>query len=268
MKIIIFFSVLALFSFSSNVLAQPVHICDDEEEWAPYAYNPRVDGKPDKSIIIGFTAELLDEIFKLVGIEFTYEFTNWKRCLKHVAFFDKSKKYEVFVNGGFSMDRADKYYVTTPIYKTHQGVFYSKTKYPNGLPLKKASDLNNFKACGINGYDYSYIYTKYGVSEDNKMDLRAKSMAQVLNMVSKSRCDIFLNSLEPVYGGVTIGKHTIPDNVVGMPIPNIEGTTFHIFISKSSPRAYELLTKINQSILILQNNGVSKKILKKYLPGI
>jgi ABC-type amino acid transport substrate-binding protein len=51
-----------------------------------------------------------------------------------------------------------------------------------------------------------------------------------------------------------------------MPLPGVEPITYHMFIAKTSPRAYELVAKINQALLILQHNGVSKRIFEKYLP--
>ena len=86
-----------------------------------------------------------------------------------------------------------------------------------------------------------------------------------MKRLSSQRCDILLSSLEPVYGGEAIGKYIIPPDIASMVVPGIETTTFHMFVSKSSPRAYELVTKLNQAILILQHNGASKRIFRKYL---
>lgn len=245
---------------SSAAIAQPVRICNDEAEWPPYTYYPRVDGKPDKSRLTGAVVELLDEIFKINEMEYSMKLLPWKRCLNEVYRFGKNRKYEVFTDGSFSVERTEKYYLSTLIYSTHQGVFYSKKKYPNGVPMQKSSDLNLFTLCGVHGYNYD----TYGLAKEKKIDTGAKTLRHALTKISKLRCDLLPNSLEPVYGGVAVGKYTIPADIASMPIPGMDPTTFHIFVSKSSPRAYELLTKINQAILILQHNGVSKKIFDKY----
>lgn len=249
---------------SSVAIAQPVRICDDDTEWPPYTYYPRVDGKPDKSRLTGAVVELLDEIFKINEMEYSIKLLPWKRCLNEVYRFGENRKFEVFTDGSFSVERTNKYYLSTMIYTTHQGVFYSKKKYPNGVPMQKSSDLNHFKLCGVHGWNYEYLYTDYGVAKDKKIDTGAKNIHHALTKISKLRCDVLPNSLEPVYGGVAVEKYTIPEDIASMPIPGVDPTTFHIFVSKSSPRAYELLTKINQAILILQHNGVSKKIFNKY----
>ena len=249
---------------SSVAIAQPVRICDDAAEWPPYTYYPRVDGKPDKSRLTGAVVELLDEIFKINEMEYSIKLLPWKRCLNEVYRFGENRKFEVFTDGTFSVERTNKYYLSAMIYTTHQGVFYSKKKYPNGVPMQKSSDLNRFNLCGVHGWNYEYLYTDYGVVKDKKIDTGAKNIRHALTKISKLRCDVLPNSLEPVYGGVAVEKYTIPADNASIPIPGVDPTTFHIFVSKSSPRAYELLTKINQAILILQHNGVSNKIFNKY----
>ena len=166
------------------------------------------------------------------------------------------------------MERAEEYYLSIPIYKTRKGVFYSSRKYPAGIPISKLSDLNNFDICGIHGYNSEYMYTGDGLKKDKKIDTGAKSVHDALRKIASGRCDLLLTSIEPVYGAAQIGKYNIPKYISVIPMSEMEPTTFHIFISRSSPRAYELLTKINQAILILQHNGVSKEIFKKYLPEL
>ncbi|MFK5894546.1 MAG: transporter substrate-binding domain-containing protein [Pseudomonadota bacterium] len=252
--------ILFLLVISSNIRSQPVHICDDSAEWPPYIYYSRMDNKLDKSNLNGATIDLFKEIFKLAKLEYSIQLRPWKRCLLDVENFGKKQRYEVFSNGSFSRERAKKYYVSTPIYQTNQGLFYSTKKYPNGLAINKLSDLNNFKKiCGIHGYSYE----EYKLNQNPYQG--ANDITTALKMLSLQRCDIFLSSIEPVYGGEVIGKYTIPADITNIVIPELKPTTFHLFISKSSPRAYELVTKLNQAILILQHNGISEKIFKKHL---
>ncbi len=248
---------------SGNVFAQIVRICNDASEWPPYTYYPRVNGEIDRSQLTGATVELMDEIFKMIGLKYSIKLLPWKRCLAEVKGFGENKRYEVFTDGSFNLDRADKYYATSLIYRTHRGVFYSKKKYPNGPQIRNISDLGRFKRiCGVLGYSYK----AYGADVVKRMSTGAIDMFSVLQQVSLQRCDVFLSGFETTHGGVAIGKYTIPKNIAFAPIPGIKRSSFHIFVSKSSPRAFELLTKINQAILILQNNGVSDRIFRKYLP--
>ncbi len=172
----------------------------------------------------------------------------------------------MFIDGGFSLDKMEKYYLSMPIYSTNQGLFYSNKTFPDGLPYKKPSDLNNFKFCGVLGYNYEDYYKYYGLSKNTKIDQGAKNLLSALKKVDKGRCDVLGNGTEIVYGGVAIGAYKLPASIRNTKVLNAVPSTFHIFIAKTSPRAHELLTKINQALLVIQHNGVSKKIFKKYLP--
>lgn len=80
------------------------------------------------------------------------------------------------------------------------------------------------------------------------------------------RCDFFLRSIEPVHGAAAVGSVTFTKDIDSIFIPGIPGSTFHLFVAKTSPRAYELLTKVNQAIIKLQGTGKANEIYKKYLP--
>lgn len=258
--------ILSLALFPGITQAQPVKICDDIAEWAPFTYYERVDGKMDKSKLVGFVPELLKEVFKIVGLEHSIELIPWKRCLNEVDNYGGQKQYEAFTNGSFSMKRADKYWVTAPLYEMRDGVFYSIKKYPNGPPMTKPSDFVNFKLCGVLGYNYEPIYEDYGVPRSKKIDTGSKKTVDALEKISMGRCDLIESSIAVVYGGEAAGQYKIPSDIKSMPIPGGKRLTYHMYIAKTSPRAYELLTKINQALLILKNNGASKRIYKKYIP--
>ena len=187
----------------------------------------------------------------------------WKRCLIEVDNFGTNGKFEVFFDGSYNESRAEKYYLTAPIYTTHQGLFYSAAKYPDGPDVKSVADLKNFSICGVSGNNYDV----YGLV-DSDIKTWAKRLNLALKMMAHSRCDLVVNSMEPVYGSKLTGVSLIPDGVIGKPIPGVLPTKFYIFVGKTSPRAYELLTMINQAIAILQNTGVSDRILDKYMSKI
>ncbi|RLA76017.1 MAG: hypothetical protein DRG78_19825 [Epsilonproteobacteria bacterium] len=253
-----------LLSIQTIINANDVKICDDESEWLPYTYFEREDGKIDKTKLTGATVDLVDDIFKIVDLKYSIDMIPWTRCTKLVEHFDKSHKYEVFLDGTYSTERAEKYYITTPIYTIDTGIFYSTKIHPNGITINKQSDINNYTICDVNGYNIENLYKIYGLKKEIKVDTTATTLSDVLQKIMAGRCDIVLNSIEPTMGTITLSKGKL-DNLKYVVMPNTKSKTFHIFISKKSPRAYELLTKINQAILILQNNGVSKKIFKKYI---
>jgi polar amino acid transport system substrate-binding protein len=250
-----------LFLFTQISIAQPVKICDDKSEWPPYSYFPRVEGKADMSRLTGAMIELVDNVFALIEMDYTITAVPWKRCLYEVANFAQNQTYEIAIEGTLSEERLNRYYVTTYVYATTGGYWYSKTKYPQGPSVKSPRDLKNYNLCGIFGYNYA----GYGVSPD-LISSRPKTYQAAFKMVSLGRCDLFLSNIPTVLGKVTLGELTVPEEVLGEKVPGLESGTFHIFIAKTSPRALALLTNINQALHVLTFRGESDAIFNKYLP--
>jgi polar amino acid transport system substrate-binding protein len=250
-----------LFLFTFVAVAQPVKICDDSREWPPYSYFPRAEGKADTSKLTGAMIELVDKIFELIQMDYTITAIPWKRCLHEVANFAQSQTYEIAIEGTLNEERLNNFYVTTYVYTTTGGYWYSKKKYPQGPTVKRPEDLRNYNLCGIFGYNYA----GYGVSPD-LISSRPKNYQAAFTMVSLGRCDLFLSNIPTALGKVTLGELTIPEEVVGEKVPGVELGTFHIFIAKTSPRAQTLLTNINQAIHVLNFRGTTDVIFNKYLP--
>lgn len=257
-----FTTLISLFAFSSIVLAQPVMVCDDIAEWPPYIFWERIDGKINKKKLKGASIEVLDEISKLTGLQFKVELYPWKRCLKEVKDFGTYKKFEMFMDGSYNEERAEKYYLTSPIYNTSAGYWYSRKKYPNGLTINTFAELKKYKLCGVRGN----TYVSYGFPNNDDIDTGAATLEAALKKVAAGRCDLVLQAVVVPYGFKAIGKNIIPEGVVHQIITEAIPGGFYIFISKSSPRAYELLTRINQAVVILDARGVIDKIMNKYLP--
>jgi polar amino acid transport system substrate-binding protein len=251
--------VLCLFTHAAS--AQPVTICDDSREWPPYSYFPRVDGKADTSKLTGAMIDLIDEIFHLMHMDYSITAIPWKRCLHEVANFAQSKQYEVAIEGTLNEERLQHYYATTYVYTTTGGYWYSKKKYPQGPAIHSPEDLKKYTLCGILGHNY----TGYGVSPE-LISSSPQNYQAALTMVSLGRCDMFLSNIPTVLGKATLGELTIPDDIVGKKVPGLPSGTFHIFIAKSSPRAQELLTNINQAIHVLNLRGLTDRIFNAYLP--
>lgn len=252
--------VILSLSWGTGWAAEPVKICDDAAGWPPYSYHPVVGGTPDKTELEGATIELVAEIFNLIGLEYSIDLLPWKRCLTEVAEYDKKKGYEVFINGSYNEKRAETYYVTTPIYYTRRGVFYSEEKFPDKPPITSTDDLKKYKICGVAGNNYS----KYRLS-DSDIHSFPKSLEKALKMLAAGRCDVVPSSIEVAYGHALTGRSIVPGGVESLHLSDLPGSNFHIFVSKTSPRSFELLTRINQAIIILQNNGVSDRVFENYM---
>jgi polar amino acid transport system substrate-binding protein len=246
---------------ASATLAQPVKICDDSREWPPYSYFTRSEGEVDTSRPQGAMIELIDEIFRVIQLDYAITAMPWKRCLHEVAHFAQNRKYEVAIEGTLSEERLQAYYVTAAVYTTTGGYWYSTKTFPAGPVVNSPDDLKQYNLCGIFGHNYA----GYGVSPEH-IRSRPKDYQAAFTMVSLGRCDLFLSNIPTVLGKVTLGDLVIPDGVIGKKVPGVESGAFHIFVAKTSPRAYELLTKINQALHVLHFQGVTDRIFTKYLP--
>ena len=188
----------------------------------------------------------------------------WKQCLRQVELFDRAGRYEVFVDGSYTAERAKSYYLSPPLYRTNIGVFYSKKKFPNTPPITQASDLNKYRLCGTFGYNFQPFIA---AGLDAEINTTGKTNPTNFMLLTKQRYDFFLSAIQPIYGGHLTGLYVIPDEIASMPVPGVKKFTFYLFVSKTSPRALELSSKINQAVIKLHETGVSNAIFKKYLPG-
>ncbi|OZG73211.1 hypothetical protein BTA51_12075 [Hahella sp. CCB-MM4] len=248
-------------AFVNSAIAKPVQVCDDGAEWPPYIYYQRDNNTINKEQLTGATKDLMDRIFSIAGLEYTVELIPWNRCLNEVK---SGSRYEMLSNAGSNPERMENYHRSLAIYSTTPGVFFSKTKFPQGVKLSGAKDLNQYKLCGIRGYNYE-MYLKAGVKDE--VDMGTDNAQATLSKVLSGRCDIFLSIIEPIFGAVAIGQYQLDANLSHEPVPGIEPTKFYLWVSRKSSRAEDLLEKVNQGIRQLQENGEAETIYKKYLPG-
>lgn len=245
----------------NSVLSKELQICDDQAEWPPYMYFPRKNGVADKSQLTGATKDLIDRIFATSGISYSIKLLPWKRCLNEVV---EGDTYEVFADASSNEERLKSYHRTKATYKTTEGLFFSKKRFPNGLDLSKASDINQYKLCGILGYNYNN-YFKLGVKKE--VDMGVNHARKAFQKLENGRCEVFLSTIAPIFGAVAINQFSLSPQIDHTTLPGGQGTAFYFWVSKKSPRATVLLETINTAIDKLYGNGEANKIFKKYLPG-
>jgi len=131
-KLIILLS--ALFVFAADI-----NICDDSAQWPPFTFYQKTDnGKK----LTGLTVELVDEVFKRIHKTYNIDLIPWKRCLYLVKNYDKTKKYEMFMDGTYTKQRAKDYYLTSPIYSTHNVAWFSTKKFTKEQIQEKMEELD------------------------------------------------------------------------------------------------------------------------------
>jgi len=255
MKKIFVLIIFIVFSYAKN---NSINICDDNAGWAPYSYL----NKNKKAS--GFSIALIKEIFKRLNMQPHIDMIPWKRCVYLVEHFDKTHKYEMFLDGSYSKERAQKYYQSLPIYYTHQALFYSDKKF-NKQEIKNIikNNINKLKMCDVNGYQTEHYKKVLGYTRN--IDKSAQSTFMVLKKISKGRCDAIVCSQEPIYGGNMIEQFHLPKDIKRIELKQYKPIAFYIWVAKTSPRGKELITKINKVLEEMKKDGTYQKLYKKYV---
>jgi polar amino acid transport system substrate-binding protein len=241
----------------------PVRFCNDDTEWPPYFFYQRKENTINKDVVEGATLDLLTQLFKQVGLSYTFDLVPWKRCQQEVSDYTTNNGYfEATSDATYNAERGQHYYYTAPIYFGHQGVFYSKKHFATGVPnIQKTSDLNAYTLCGQNGFNYSMFKTAGLTAE---IDMSSADVNTAMEKLRRERCDFFVATVEPVYGAQWVGHLALSEDIQSIILKDIPETPFHLLISKKSPRAYELVAKLNQAIFELQHSGASEGIFNTY----
>jgi polar amino acid transport system substrate-binding protein len=236
-----------------------ISIVDDEAEWPPYTYYQRINGEKTPGIV-GFSIDVITKIFSQAGIEFTVELLPWKRALFNVA---RGEKNQLILNSSHVKEREVDYLYSLAHYTLQHVIFYSATKYPEGLVLKDMEDLNtNYKICGLRGYSYGSA----GV-DTNKVNLSFGTYDQLIHVLHNRPeiCDLFIEGYEILAGFKVIGSDYLADkNLKYGVIPGLSSKGYHMLISKNLSYSKELKEIIDKGILLLRESGELDLLLAKY----
>lgn len=249
-----FFVLVLLYGFGANA-QDMVRICDDISPWPPYIY-PSAQNKNQPT---GAMVDFLDDLFKEIGLEYSVTLRPWKRCLEEVKKATSTDEFEIVSNASFNEERAEAYHVTKPIYRTTPGAFYSKERFPQGLKLQRLADLKKYKICGV----LAYSYLEYDL-EKSDIYTTAGTLEKIFIMLDKNRCEIIVSSIEPLVGMKLFGKNIVSNRITSVAVPGAQQSTFHLLISRGSPRSEELLEKLDLAIDKLTSNGTWAGIRAKY----
>lgn len=235
--------------------AEPVAIClGSSNEWPPYTYSKFRDGS-NPEVMTGAAFDLMQAALTMSGFEYTVKLLPWARVQAEMAKFGKNKLCELTWDASFKPERAENFYFTAPLYRTHLGVFYSKKKYSSP---PSTTQINTYDLCGVLGYNYE----PYGITR--KME-QVNSIQQALGMVAVDHCDLFPSEIEVVNASAAIRSIVLDENVTSVRLPGLT-KTFYAVISKTSPRALMLSVQLNQAIIKLQASGEAEKIFLQYQP--
>ncbi len=221
---------------------------------------------------MGYSVDVIREIFSKHGIKFTLEIIPWKRCQAKV---DEGDQYQMLLSGGYNSDRAKKYHLTQIYYGTTYAYFWSKKHHPNGLDIGSDSatalaDLvYKYQMAAILGYGMG-VFKTAGI-DLSSVDDGAKDYKALVSKLLDGRVDVFTEGHEIIAGLYQVGKlqhNILEDTDIGSaPIPGIKSRGYHMMISKKHPVGLKLRGLIDQELTLMDATGRLDEILRKYIPN-
>lgn len=230
-------------------------VCDDGDEWPPYSYWQRVNGKKTEQIT-GFAVDVLKTIFSRNGLHYSIRLLPWARCLAELKL---GTNYQMALNLSYSEERDKSYLLTRPYYSTTNYYYFSRKHHPQGLSIGGVADLKRYKVCGIHGYNY----TTYGLSP-SEINQRAKNIPSLILMLHLGRCDLFVEKHEILLGFGAIGEAFLEDPELGRDmIRGMQPTPFHMAVSRALPQSQAIKEMLDRELLQMESSGQLKNLWEK-----
>ncbi|MFY0618483.1 substrate-binding periplasmic protein [Shimia sp.] len=179
MNIKITLSALAM-SVAGSVATAAETITFAAGEWAPYIGSELPES--------GLHTQRVREVMKAAGYDIELEYMPWKRS------FEMTKKGDFVATFSWSRtdDRIDEfYYPEVPVDAQTDVIFYSHTKYPDGLNVSSIDDIQaqGLTVIGYSGYWYEAEYQNRG------MDMRTvTSPESAWKMLQSGRADVLIEN--------------------------------------------------------------------------
>ncbi|MGL4250589.1 MAG: substrate-binding periplasmic protein [Aeromonas sp.] len=248
---------LVILSFASWAQESDVRIClGGGSEWPPFTYWERKDGAPDTSRLTGSATTLVLDALQQSGFPYQIRYLPWARVQQELADFRQNGLCELTWDASYKPERAEFAYYSVPLYYTRLGFFYLKRRFPEPPDLKT---VNSSRVCGVLGYNY----IPYGLAQEPH---RVKQLQQALDMLERERCDFLPSEIEPLVGGISLGIYQSEKGLLNLALPSRK--VFYLLVSKDSPRAHELVNRLNQALLAFQEGGHADEVMRRFLPSM
>ena len=236
--------------------AAHIAICDDGNEWPPYVYYQRADGKPS-SKLVGYAIDVIEEIFAARHIAHHITLLPWARCLAEVS---SGKRYQMVLGMARTAARERTYFLTQPYYSIRTFYFYSRLNHPNGLNIQSEADLYKHRVCSILDYDLSGMGFK-----PEQVDQGAASYDAVIRKLHVGRCALFISQFEPMLGYAMLGRRYLDDPNLGYAaIPNFRLASFVMAVSRASVNGEALRDSLNDELRAMKASRRLDALWRKY----
>jgi polar amino acid transport system substrate-binding protein len=256
--IFLVFAIIWVFPSPKSFAGTPVSVCG--EPWPPYIYEKESDSQ-EKKEVAGIHLKNFRLLTALTGFDFKFNILPWKRCLHSVENHSQPGDQEIAIDASFNPERAKKYHLVGPVYAFSTAVFYSRDRHPNGPFSRKFGrvittirDMQEFSICGLLGWNYESYYTKHGFPRSVKIDQTPAGIQGVFSMVSGQCCDVVEIHPQLVVGAMITGKLKMPKDIACRKLTG-DLQNFYFMVSKKSPRAEKLVTRLSTALIFLKSTG-------------
>lgn len=242
---------------AADLHAQPIRVCDDANEWPPYTYFERVQGRPTPQLT-GFTVELLRRIASRHGLQLQIDLLPWKRCLEAV----RTGESLLLLNAIRTAERERDYWLSTPIYETRLLYVWSKRQRPDGLALRTQAELATLRIGAVQGYSYSQLDL---IPEASLV--RAPNYRSLLQMLHLGRVDVALVNEGVMLGHAALGNAAFSgDAELGIgALEDRAPSRFFMMATRARPEGQALMALINQELDAMGRQGELAKLRDGFL---
>ncbi len=237
-----------------------IAICEDENEWPPYSYFQRKQGKPTRQVV-GYAVDVIDEIFKRHQIAYHIDMIPWNRCMAVAAL---GKEYQLVFNLSYNPERLKTFLFSRAYYATTTYYFYSRRNNPTGLAIKAPGDVKKYRICGVRGYNY----TGYGLAPGD-VDQGSGDFTALVAKLQLGRCALFLEKKEIMAGYAAIGRDYLADpDIASAPVPGVRPSLFYYGVSRNYALAPALMRIIDDELLTMESSGRLHELWAKAAPKL
>jgi polar amino acid transport system substrate-binding protein len=244
-----------LLPVTKSFAAAPVSICG--ETLPPFLYESG-DASQETRNVAGIHVENFRLLAELTGLEFAFSVLPWKRCLYYVDNYSEPGDHEITIDATFNTERAEKFHYVGPLYAMGTAVFYSRHRFPDGPISKKTgsviswiNEMQHFSICGMLGWNYEGYYSRHGFPRSVKVIRTPAGFQGLFSMLSAGRCDLVETQSVLVLGAMMTGELEMPKDIACSKLNEVP-QKFYLMVSRKSPRAEELVTRLSTALIYLQ----------------
>ena len=211
-----------------------------EGDWAPWTYHD------DDDNLVGFDVELGALIAKGLGVEPDYQETDWDSILAGVD----SGRFDIACNGvGYTEERAEKYYFSTPYVYTQKGLVVRE----DNDDIHTLDDLEGRTTANSPSSTYAALAEAHGATVTS-----VSTLTETMTLLEQGRVDATINSMVSIQDYMT--QH--PDAGVKVVLV-LEGDPV-AYPVRRVPEAESLIEEINKILDDLRSSGELAKLSEKY----